>query len=46
MARSHVNSVADLKIVNGSPIIRENKLFGRIQLELGYQQHAVAYLKR
>jgi hypothetical protein len=36
MSRSHINSAADLSIVKGNPIVRENKLYGRIQLEMGF----------
>lgn len=36
LSRSHVNSHADLRIIDGSPIIKDMKLLGRIQLQYGW----------
>ena len=37
LGRSQVNSGMDLKIVDGSPIIKTVKYMGRVPFEVGYQ---------
>mgnify|MGYP006103526773 CR=1 FL=1 len=46
MSRSQVNSVADLKSIGVNPIIKQVKLLGRIQFEVGFQQHADTYFRK